>query len=228
MKTKIWCVLLAVTLLLAGCSVNQAHIFGAMTYPGLDWLITPEEMMDALGKDAKEFTVDSVNNVAYRYESRDFPLFGEDALTQFTFYSTFANDGQPHIVLYTVGVFFDRTDPEVYREICDALIAEADRQGVAVEWEESMFLSFADEEGSGPSETVPIGTDPHAEGTTGYGYSFFLSSKATTADFPAKRGEYDEPLSQVRLFYRESAYWKPELYLWFEIPGYPDLIAVDD
>lgn len=180
--------LLAVLLLFTACAgpaVTEANKVGAVTYPGVDWLVSPENMMKILGKNSESF--DTAVNDFTPAESRETyyvietTLFGEAASVKFTFAPTL--DGEDPLLM-AVDVSFEKTDKETYDKLKTALEQEISRQAVAVDSQELLRQIFKNEDGSESREIVPADTEPFSNDAVGYTLTFTATSDLYTGDLP--------------------------------------------
>ena len=181
MKSKLIPLLLAVLLLFTACApVYNANDFGVFTYPGVNWLISPEELPKALAVEKDAFTVreqsypDADSDFYYTVDT---VLFGEKALVQFVFVPGISDK---RLFLTAVRVSFEKKDKDTYNKICTALNEEFARQNVAVKTEESLRQIRKGDSGEKVFEPVSVDTD----GVIGYSSAYSFSSIAREDDLP--------------------------------------------
>ena len=216
-KRRLLSLILAVLLLFTACSapvVTEANKLGAVSYPGMEWLISPEEMMETAGKksDAFEIAEDSL----LRYVLNGETVLGQKASVIFTFDTN---------KLQQVEAVFDNTDKATYESLKKALEQEIARQQVSVEWSEVLRQVIPLEGEDVSIEPVPIDTEPLSNGATAYYFTYCGTSTTGTADLPdeiqAKHSEIiDMPLSTVNLYFVGKADGTQEVRLLFGATGY--------
>ena len=235
-KTKLIPILLAVLLLLTACApAYNANDFGAFTYPGVNWLIAPEELPKALGVEKDVFTVreqsypDADSDFYYTVDT---VLFGENATVQFVF---FPRSTDEKLFLVGVRVSFEKKDEDTYNKICAALNEEFARQNVTVKTEDSLKQIREDDSGERVFEPISGDTD----GVIGYSSRCSFSSTAKLGDLPedirakadeaaskaglntnSHRLDLEEPLSYATVKYREMADGEDVLQLEFTASAY--------
>ncbi len=246
MKKKLFPLILAVLLLFTACSapvVTEANKLGAISYPGMEWLISPETMMKTIDKTSESFEITEENLLRYTLHGET--VLGQKASVIFTFD---VNEKDNLQRLYQVEAVFDDTSKDNYEALKKSVEQEIARQQVSVEWSEILNQVIPGEGETVSIEPVPIDTEPLSNGATAYYFTYCGTSTTNTADLPdeiqkkateyamsvsenthlredTKYGEViNMPLSSVNLYYAGKADGTQEIRLLFGATGYVSMM----
>lgn len=185
MKKKLFPLLLAILILFTACSApgnsQRGKELGYFNYPGLDWGMTEEEFLKAIGKNADSFRIEKQvhDETSYSqfYILENSECYGETAATVgFEFSSAYA-DAVP--VLTSVQVAYE-SDVD-FDTVFDAVNESVSRQEVSL-YEPALTLSYKDADGL--TQYVTEREDLYRNEAASIHITGSFISKAIVADLP--------------------------------------------
>lgn len=191
--------------LLASCSPvkNVRTTYGEMNFPGLEWMMTPEEVFRAIGKNESDFQKGengALGDIWYEvYYTADGLLFGKLAKVQFVFCPS---ADRKELRLWAASVTMQEASEDAFRYVCGELDNEWKRQGVTATTESGLKRILSTGSGSETFEDIRPDADPYESAdAVGFEESYSSVSTVETTDLP------EELLEKYRAgaesFYRE-------------------------
>lgn len=179
--------IVACLLLLTACSPAQTTTaYGEMNFPGVKWMMTPEEVFQAIGKSKSDFQKaenGALSDTRYEaYYTTTGVFFGEEAEVQFTFCPTADRQG---LRLWAASATIKDASEETYSVMCRMLDEEFKRQDVKVNTELSLKCVLSTEDGGEMLEEIRADADPYEKpDAVGYEKSYYAASVKQTTDLP--------------------------------------------
>lgn len=202
--------------LLASCSpvkVFQTN-YGEVNFPGVQWMMTPEEVFQAIGKNESDFQRaenGALGDTWYEvYYTADGLLFGRAAKVQFVFCPS---ADRKELRLWAASITMKEASEDTFRYICGELDSECRRQNAEVKTESGLKRILSTGSGSETMEDIRSDADPYESADAiGFEKSYSSISAVSTTDLP------EELLQKYKAgaesFYREH---ETEAEIW-DIP----------
>ncbi len=160
--------------------------YGELNYPQLKWMMTPQEVFEALGKNESDFqkaetgSDESLNReLSYTINEK---MFGKNATIQFTFSPN--ADGNAMILTF-VSVVFPEASEENYQSLVNQLEKELSQQKAEFQKDEYLKRIIQTDDGTeSMQEMLPGGDVYEAEDAVGCEKSVRFSSVTQTTDLP--------------------------------------------
>lgn len=174
--------------LLASCSPAKdvRTAYGEMNFPGVKWMMTPEEVFRAIGKNESDFQRGengALGDTWYEvYYTTDGLLFGKMAEVQFVFCPS---ADQKELRLWAASVTMKEASEDAFRYVCGELDNEWKRQGVTAKTESGLKRILSTDSGSETFEEIRSDADPYESADAiGFEESYSALSAVETADLP--------------------------------------------
>lgn len=175
--------------LLASCSPAKEAvqtIYGEMNFPGVKWMMTPEEVFQTIGKNESDFQRaenGALGDTWYEvYYTADGLFFGKAAEVQFVFCPS---ADRKELRLWAASVTMKEASEDAFRYVCGELDNEWKRQGVTAKTESGLKRILSTGSGSETFEEIRSDADPYEiSDAIGFEESYSARSAVSTTDLP--------------------------------------------